>query len=291
MSRLLLYCIWFLLSLNVCYAEARPRIGISLPLSGPLASMGQSFRRGFEMYQSEHPADTSDVDILFDDHRYDGKQSVTSFHQMTGAARVDYFVAWGNMPSETLAPIAESAKVPALFFTNASVAQNRKHVVAMGNRAAGTVQAISDFLLTSQARNPAALSLNVGNALTVVDAVNARLSGRLLVLTFEPDLTSFQPLILRMKKASVDKLILFALPEQALTYARQAAALKFSPETIGGDLFADQTFLRSARSMLKSLNFVYGKVSPEFIERYQKYSEDFSFFFEAASGYSLAEIV
>lgn len=291
MLRLIFTCLCLLLSFNTCLAESRPKVGISLPLSGPLASMGQSFRRGFEMYQSEHPTDTSGVEILFDDHRYDGKQAVSSFHQMTGAAGVDFFTAWGNLPAETLAPIAESSKVPALFFTNLPVAKDRKYVVTMGNRAEGTVQACADFLKASQARNPAALTVNVGNAIAVVDAVKEKLSGELLVLSFEPDLTSFQPLILRMKKASVDKLILFALPDQALAYARQAATLKFLPGTIGGDLFADKAFLANAKPLFSSVSFVYGKVNPEFIQSYQKYSGDFSFFFEAASGYSLAEII
>lgn len=290
--RFVIFALLFvLLAGSRAYGEARIKVGVSLPLSGFAARMGEALRRGFELYQKEYPQHLARAEVIFDDHRYDGKQTVSSFRHLVTVKGVNFFAAWGNTPAETLAPLAESAAVPALFMTHEPVAKDRKHVVAMGNRFEKAIQMVADFFKDAQSARPAALYVNLGNALHAVQTLKDKLGGNLLDLAVEPEVTFFQPLILRMKKAQIDGLLLFALPEQAMTFGRQAKALKFTPRIIGGDVFAEQSFLSEARPLFDSIEFVYGKVAGSFIERYFKEYSDISFFFEAACGYTLAAII
>ena len=272
-------------------APPKPRVGISLPLTGIVARMGEATRRGFELYQAKHPGELEKVEVIFDDHRYDGKQTLSSFHHLVQLKKVDFIVSWGNTPSEIVAPIAETQRVPSLLLTHQVVARDRKYVVAMGNRLAEAVEVLADFFRKGNFKRPASVSVNLGNALEAIQLLKKKLNGNLIDISIEPEITSFQPLILRMKQDSVDGLLLFALAEQAMTFGRQAATLQFSPEIIGGDIFADQDFLSKAKPLFGNLKFVYGHVRPWFIEDYSQKYGDISYFFEAAMGYTLAALI
>jgi outer membrane PBP1 activator LpoA protein len=57
------------------------KVGIILPLSGPVASMGNAVKDGIDLYLNEN--DHLKSSIILEDGRYDGKTTISAFHKLT----------------------------------------------------------------------------------------------------------------------------------------------------------------------------------------------------------------
>ena len=281
--------IFILLSCNLCWGESL-KVGVSLPLSGPVASMGQAFLRGFELYKEDNPRSQERVKYVFDDSRYDGKVVVGSMHKFREVDKVDMAVVWGNSPTEVAAPLAERYRLPLLAISFAPHGKNREFVMTFGPKMEGLVDKIVQKFNEIGAAHPAAVSVDLGDALKAVSLLNSKLKGNLIKRNVDVNEGDFKTLIAGLRLKNVDAILLFIHPGQALTFLQQASEIEYNPYLVGGDIFADMNFQEKARIYTKRIAYVYGGVERNFLKRLEKREEDRSYFFEIASGYSVAAI-
>jgi ABC-type branched-subunit amino acid transport system substrate-binding protein len=267
------------------------KVGMILPLTGPVAPMGEAFRKGVELYIEEQPGVKEFLALRYEDSRYDGKMTLGALQKLSSVDGVDVSVVWGNTPSGVAAPVAESKKLPLIALSMNPDARGRRYVVTFGPPTEHLVANIAQQFAAWKESAPAAVSIDLGNALMGIEMLRKLLKGNLKVMTVANEEKDFRPLILRLRNEKVSSLLLFLLPEQALTFARQTLELGYTPKVIGGDIFASETFQRSFASALPELCFSYGAVSDEFRARLQKRFGDSSYFFEAASGYAVVAIL
>jgi ABC-type branched-subunit amino acid transport system substrate-binding protein len=248
--------------------------------------MGLSFKRGVELYSNDNR--DAGVSFVFEDHKYDGRATVTAMHALKAQTGVDLVVVWGNAPSSAAAPLAEQQRIPTLAVSMNPDAKDRNFVVTFGPPAAKVADTIAAYFKQTGASNYGAIGIDMGNVLEVFDMVEHRVHGfssRKVVSATEVD---FKPVISNFKSRSIDSLVLFLLPEQALTFLKQARQMDYSPSIIGGDIFATETFQSQAAQLTSKVAFVYGAVKPEFIRRLSDSEAGRSYFFEVATGYSVA---
>jgi len=267
------------------------KVGVTVPLSGTFAGMGKAFIDGVELYGQDNPSSPARIGFYFEDHRYDGKTAVSALHKLRTVNKVDFLIVWGNTPSGTCAPIAENLKFPMLAVTYNPDAKGRKYVISFGPKVKHGVERIAQQFRDWNLTNPAAVSVDVGNALLAVNMLKEKVDGDLLVRTVSTDEVDFKSILTGLRAKKVDGLLLFAAPNQAITFARQAVELNYRPKIIGGDVFADQSFQQNMVKHLGDLAYVYGAVQTEFLARLKKRSEDTSYFFDTATGYTLAALV
>ena len=267
-------------------AETPLRVGVILPLSGPVAPMGVAFRRGFELFSREYPQ--APVEFHFEDHRYDGKASLSAFHKLREVDAVDLSVVWGNMPGDTVAPLAERHKSPLFAVSMNPVAKDRLSVISLGPPMNRLIQKASDTFETWKVSTAAAVSIDIGNAIKSIEAMKEARQGQLLVTVVASEETDFKSIISNLKTKQVDGLFLLLLPDQALTFVKQASQMRFSPRIIGGDVFADEEFQLAVAPYAPDLAYVYGAVDQNFVERVRREFGSASYFFETACGYSVA---
>lgn len=266
--------------------EEALKIGIVLPLSGSIASMGDAFRKGFELYLEEHPQ--AALKFSFEDSRYDGKTSIAALHKLHDIDKADLIVVWGNTPSDSCAPVAEERRIPMLGVSMNPIAKGRSSVVSVGPPLEKLVAKVIDQFKTWELKNPGAVSIDIGNALKGVEALRLALGDNFHSRTIANDETDFKTLIVGMRAKKIDGVFLLTMPEQAMTFIRQSSQLNFRPHIVGGDVFADANFRAKAIEYFPDLAFVYGGVEAEFIERLKKRWNDTSYFFETATGYTIA---
>ena len=266
------------------------KIGVSLPLSGSVAAMGQGFRKGFDLYIQDNPESSKDVRFIFEDHKYDGKTAVSVYHKFREIDKTDFVIVWGNTPSGVCAPIAERMKLPLLAVTFDAHAKDRKHVVTFGPKTERMVNKLLEKFNTWNVSNPGAVSIDVGNALAGVEMMKQKLDGNLFVKIVSNEETDFKTIITTLRSKKIDTLFLLTFPQQALNFIKQSVQLNYFPKIIGGDVFADQNFREGVTDKLKDVFFVYGAVEKPFIERLKDKYADSSYFYETASGYSLAAL-
>ncbi len=274
--------------LAIAEDSRRYRVGVLVPLSGSLAPMGEAFRRGIELSQKDGAADH--VQFMFEDHKYDGKTALTALHKLRGLDGIDLAVVWGNTPSGSCAPVAEQQEIPMLAVSMNPDAKGRRYVTTFGPPIESLIDRVAKQFEDWNLKEPGAVSVDLGNALIGIEMLRKQLDGKLLVKTIASDESDFKTLIAGLKSKGVDGLLLFATPEQALTFLRQSKSLHFFPKIIGGDVFAELSFHREALQLTQNLAFVYGAVDARFIKRLADIDGSPAYFFEVASGYALASM-
>ncbi len=275
---------------HVSFADDKEptQVGMVIPLSGPLAEMGASFRRGVELYRADHPE--AQVSFVFEDHKYDGKSAVTALHALRAQKDVELVVVWGNAPSSAAAPVAEQQKLPMLAVSMNPDARGRKFVVSLGSPIERVANTVVEKLRSSGTLHPGAVVIDIGNALEAIELIDRGLGGGALKKIVANEEVDFKPILSQFKSRSIDGIVLFLLPQQALTFLKQAKQMEYFPHIIGGDVFAVESFQKEALEFTQKASLVYGAVNPDFRERLSKIPDGSSYFFEAATGYSVAAI-
>jgi ABC-type branched-subunit amino acid transport system substrate-binding protein len=283
-----LVCLSLFARVVVAHAEEAAKVGVVLPLSGPLAEMGASFRRGVELYLSDNPK--APISFLFEDHKYDGKAAVTGLHALRINNDLKFVVMWGNTPCSATAPVAEQQKLPMLAISMNPDAKGRKFVVSFGPPLERLVERIAGQIQSAGVRTPGAVAIDIGNSLKGIEMVNRSLNGGLFTRTVANEELDFKPIISQFKARSIDGVVLLLLPQQALVFLKQAKQFDYFPHIVGGDVFAVESFRTEAKQLSDKVNFVYGATLPAFRERLSKAPAGDSYFFEVATGYSVAAI-
>lgn len=94
------------------------KLGVIVPLSGPLTFFGQDFVRAFELAAAEQPSINDLITFYWEDSAYDSKQAVSAFNKLASVDKVDVIWSFGGPMLSALAPLAESKKIP--FFATES---------------------------------------------------------------------------------------------------------------------------------------------------------------------------
>jgi ABC-type branched-subunit amino acid transport system substrate-binding protein len=271
------------------WAEAPLKVGVIVPLSGAVGSMGEAFRRGFELYARDNLK--SQLTLLFEDDRYDGKAAVSALHKLREADQVDFVVVWGNTPSGACAPVAERTGMPMLAVSFNPDAKGRQHVISFGPKNERLVAKVVEQFKKWGLKTPAAVSIDIGSALLGVEMLRKQLNNHLLVKAIANEDVDFKSILLALRAKNVDGVFLLTFPEQALTFIRQAEELKYPLKIVGGDVFAEEAFRKQAVGRQSEITFVYGAVEPYFIAKLRDAFGESSYFFESAGGYAIATLL
>lgn len=94
------------------------KVGVIVPLTGPLAFFGQDYVRTYELATEDIPELKNAFDVVFEDSAYDSKQAVSALNKLVSSDRVDIIFSFGGPMLSALAPIAEVKKIP--FFATES---------------------------------------------------------------------------------------------------------------------------------------------------------------------------
>lgn len=98
--------------------ESKVKVGIIVPLSGPLAFFGKDFVRTYEIAASDNPEVKSMIEVVWEDSAYDSKLAVSAFNKLTSIDKADIVLSFGGPMLHALAPLAEQKKIP--FFATES---------------------------------------------------------------------------------------------------------------------------------------------------------------------------
>jgi ABC-type branched-subunit amino acid transport system substrate-binding protein len=94
------------------------KLGVIVPLTGPLGFLGKDFVRAYGLVKEAHPAIDELIDITWEDSAYDSKQAISAFNNLVATKRADIILSFGGPMLQVLAPLAEQRKIP--FFATES---------------------------------------------------------------------------------------------------------------------------------------------------------------------------
>lgn len=266
LAALLLFLASLFCTLENSYAEERKyRIGLIIPLSGPVATLGDYVKKGVILAHERLPAQIKDsIELIIEDDGFDPKRTIAAYHHISAKAPLDASFVIASPPSHALAPITEKKK-EILFAIGASdpnIVKDRPYTFIHWVIPPVLGTKLGDELVRRNFKRVAFITAEGTGTLADTNAAIDQLkklevSDRIAYnQTFEPTVTDYRSPIASLKSKKVDAAVLVLFPGALSSFAKQARQLNLKAELIGMESFEDDNEVKAADGALNDTWFV-----------------------------------
>ncbi|MEK7531302.1 MAG: penicillin-binding protein activator [Patescibacteria group bacterium] len=215
-------------------------IGVSLPLSGEYAFIGEEMRRGVEL-----ALDDTQVRAVFEDNQYDPKTMVSAAQKLVTIDDAVVAATFSLTEAKVSSKVFADAGVPLLVFwdSDSTLYRAGDHIFSNGFSAEGDSEKLANYAYTVVGARSTAVVGDVDETIDVfVKAFSAefeRLGGE-VVLTVPVQIgeTDYRTVLAKLKQANPDSIYFPILPPSNIIFVRQLQELG-----IRGHLFSADTFV------------------------------------------------
>ncbi len=233
-----------LIPLPAALAQTNPielRVGAVLPLTGPIAWVGQAMRQGIELAVEEEKE--LKVTVLFQDDLSSNRLSaVSAFRQLTSIEKVVSLLNCSTSTLSAVAPILNQVKIPTviLWDSNRDMPRLSPFAIGFGYSNEKAAEDAADFLTTRKQRKRIAIFSYTNDWSTLLtDAFVRHLTTLEAVATLseavDGNTTDFRSLILRAKQSNSDALYLPLFGAGLTSALKQAKELHFTGDILTVD--------------------------------------------------------
>ncbi len=285
----LLFSLFAFSSSVVAQPKSKLRVGVVLPLTGVGAEYALAYRNGMKLAFEDDPTIDSRVAIVTEDHQYDAKQTLSAVRKLDGADNIDLMYVWGFTPSDVIAPVSSSIKVPLLIASINPVALGQKNIVNIESSLSRLMTPLVTYVSQKQYPRVAFVAAQLGALAQGAELVKAKLPQSSVVSTdiLELDTKDFRSIITRLRGKDVKAVGLFLAPEQMRLFIEQARGLRYQPDYFGGNTFNEPNVARLFDKVDNGPVFVDSFLESAFALRYEQTFKSSAHVAEAARGYFL----
>ena len=265
-------------TLNVKSAYCEPlKVGLILPLSGPIADFGLAVQNVIELVKTER-SNFDQIVFEIEDSRYDPQTSLSAFRKLTLNNHSDLVYVWGTTPSVVLAPIADKSKVPLITMTGEpSVIENHPFVIDFVNRLDDYSKLTLEHLRSNGHKKFAIIKTEIQYIESLVEGMekNLRSDESLVVLnSFPPESNvDLNSTMIKIKKSfarsEFDALGVFLMTGQLSSFYQKMRQFDIQLQTFGTDFFGQEEEMLKAGERAIGAVFSTQYVSPTFKEKYK----------------------
>jgi len=273
------------------------KVGVIVPLSGPLAEYGTAIVNGITLAKEQYPEKLKSCDFSIEDSAYKTTQALAAFNKFHVSGGVGLVYTFGGPMGEALAPVAESRRVPLIIdHIDGKAVAGKSFVVRYANSKYEFGEVLTRSLTKRGIKRVGLMVVENQYIDALVSGFIAESKGQIEVETIArvtPDETDLRHLAPKVRAAKFDALGLFLLPAQASTLAKNTHLPRVT--LFGGDFMASPVPLHDANGALDGILFPNNVVNEEFTETYAKRFGNEAHIKFAAEGYDvsmlLAELV
>jgi ABC-type branched-subunit amino acid transport system substrate-binding protein len=196
--------------------DRKLRLGVIVPLSGPLAFFGNDYIRAYDLVRADHPEVDRTIRIYWEDSAYDSNQALRAFNKLVTVDKVDVVLSFGGPMLSALAPVAEKRKIP--FFATESEkrdCEGRAYCSLFRNEADEWGQA-TWIILRKLGKSNIGIVKNQNQFMnTFVNAIVRNKSDKEtaeILLDLPPEMADLRSSILSLKSKNIDALGVYLLP-------------------------------------------------------------------------------
>lgn len=255
------------------------RIGVILPLSGQVASLGEYVRDGLQLALRDLPAaQRQSISVEFEDDQFDPKRTVSAYHALAARGRLDAVFVIGSPPANALVPLTERKKqiLVAIGGSDPSISVGRRFAFIHWVTPDVLGRRLAEELVRRRLRRIAFVSAEVTGCL-------ADLNGALRALeqlgaadtvvynrSFSKEETDFRAPIAEIKNVKAQAVVVILFPGALSSFAKQARRLSLSAELVGMETFEDRSEVQAADGALDGAWYVNAAAADSsFSARYQ----------------------
>ena len=255
---------------------AKPSIGVVAPLSGYLASIGTAIRNGVELASLDHPEILEKVDLIFDDDQHGPKLAPAVYQRLKSGVRPKAIMAFGFFFPTVMGRDIARDQIPVINLSflakpaigNPFITRSMNHTKQYG-------EALADFLAAEKQLEYPVIRSEYDFFVQLYGDVEARLrlvkpDKKLSILAeVLPTEMDFRSIISKLKALKPERVGVFLLPDQLVTFMRQARASGVTAEIFGSDVCESAADIEGARQLLEGCIYPDNEVSREFRSAYQ----------------------
>lgn len=270
--------LWTLIILLVFLAFGTPHqanadpfiVGVSIPLTGDVASAGTAVSNGIVLAGERLPDVTRRVQFVFEDNRYEARQSITAFRSLVDTHHVRAIYNWGEPPLHAIAPLAEREEVPVLAMSLDPVPSEGKLFSLLSiNPARDYASTLVPSLRSRGFKKFKIVAAEDPFISAMVDGFRSQLKGDeslSVVATVLPTETDFRSIVSQVSADTYDALGVYLMPGQVSTFFRQSETLGRQIPAFGTDCFEDTEEIRLAGPRMAGA--VYAQIDvPEWFQK------------------------
>lgn len=272
------------------------KVGVSLPLTGPVAEYGEAFKNGITLAQ-EQSGNTS-VQYVFEDDAYDPRQSVASFYKLTSIDKVDVLVSWGGVPSDAIYPLVKGKSLPYIAGSfMARTAETSPYTIRLYDTPDDFANHIWSYLRAHYYKHIAIIKAEALYPNVVLEALmkakNPDESLTVVENYLSVDEKDFRSSILKIKDVSAkyDAVGVLLFAGQIGQFYKQAGTFGLHTPTFGTDFFESQSDINVAGNSINGAVFPNYSASDKFQSDYKKQFGNTSQISYAGSGYDMANML
>jgi len=271
------------------------RVGIILPLSGPVAEFGSAFRNGIELRARKSGGFSTYCDVKYEDSHYDPKTALAAFNKLHDIDHVNLVYNFGGPTTEAVAPVAEAKRLPLVTSeVDPAFSAGRGFVIRFNNPAAKFGKLMAEYLSSQGAKRLAIIKVDNQFIESMLMGLRDSLTKDQtleIVDTYQPGETDFHTSITKLRSASYDAFGVYLMSGQISVFYRQLAEQKLKVKTFGTDFFESKTEIGNAAGSMEGAVYPNNFVKDSFVEEYKKlYGNDLQIVW-GAFGYEFMSLV
>ena len=253
-------------------SEDTIKIGVIVPLTGPLAEYGIAFQNGILLAKDELKADSKNIEFIFEDSQYDPKKSVSAFYKLRDTDQVDLIVDWGVATCEADAPLVKEKPIPYIAVSiDTKVTKNSPYIIRFNYSPEEFSKKTLEYLRNKNYKKIGILKsqLYYMNMIyqEVLDQKNPD-EKITLIDNVQTSETDFRSSLLKIKNSDIDILGVFLIGGQINQFYKQAKENNINITTFGTDFFESKPEIEASNGLMNGIVFANMDVSDEFIIKY-----------------------
>jgi branched-chain amino acid transport system substrate-binding protein len=257
--------------------DEKVAVGVIVPLTGAMATLGEAVKNGVELAQLDHPNLVKNVRFVFEDDQYDPKQSLAAYTKLRDLDEARVVFGFGDTLGTILGPLADRDGIALINFNfGTAPAVGRKLVVRSMNHTGQYMTAMAEHF-SDEGKDEFLIIQAEGSFFEAMSGSFARAVQRPekveILARLNPNETDFRARILTLKaKANAEgprPIGLFLTPQQILAFLKQARELHFEADYFGTDLFETAATIAPDPAILEGCVYPDNEVTEQFREQYR----------------------
>ncbi len=268
---------------NAAADSAKYKVGVIIPLTGQIASMGNFVKRGIDLAMEDLPSSERNlIDVVYEDDQFESAKTVSAYRKLK-QSKLDAVFVIGSPPANALGPITErdGTILMAIGASDSTIAVGKNlsfiHWVippVLGDK-------LASELIRKDFKRIAFIAAEASGTIADQDAVikSLRDNGRGNVVALEEtylkEATDYRSTIVKLRQKKVDAVVVCLFPGALSSFAKQFRDAKLDAELIGMETFENEDEVKASEGSLIGKIYVNSSdPSPSFIKRYtKKYGE------------------
>jgi branched-chain amino acid transport system substrate-binding protein len=277
------------------FAEEPIKIGVLIPLTGPLAPYGEAARRGFELALEDFPNLGEKLSLVYEDSRYDNATSLSALEKLSSKDKILGVYAWGTGPIQAIAPVAESRGIATFAISaNHDAVKDKRFLIQFNYDMRDCARAILDYLRANAMTRMSVLLADIEyfqNMLLRLNEQKAKEEEIEILATLSPAESDFRNFIGKLRNKKPDAVGVLLVSGQLQQFYRQLNDLRLNVKTISTDFLDDPQEIQLSGPTIEGTVFPAPFVTEEFITRYRARYKTISQVPWAANAYDFIRVL